>query len=103
VNIRNDIQGLRAIAVLAVIAYHIKGDFLLGGLLGVDLFFVISGFLITSIILKQKNERTFSFVTFYLNRIRRILPAYLFFIFVSAVTFSVLFTSQGNIMNIRVI
>jgi peptidoglycan/LPS O-acetylase OafA/YrhL len=72
---RADIDGLRAIAVLAIIAFHIDEELLPGGFLGVDLFFVISGFLITGIIYPQIVERRFSFVEFYWRRVKRILPA----------------------------
>ncbi|MGH1456466.1 MAG: acyltransferase family protein [Alphaproteobacteria bacterium] len=77
---RPEIDGLRAIAVIAVIIYHaqfiIGGQkFLSGGYLGVDIFFVISGYLITFIIQSQIQDGSFSFMGFYERRIRRILPA----------------------------
>lgn len=74
---RADIDGLRAIAVLSVVIFHAFPTFLQGGFVGVDVFFVISGFLITSIILKQVAVSTFSLSHFYANRIRRIFPALL--------------------------
>jgi peptidoglycan/LPS O-acetylase OafA/YrhL len=86
---RPEIDGLRAIAVGAVILYHAKitvlGHQLLpGGFIGVDIFFVISGYLITSIILKELvTTGSFSFKHFYERRIRRILPALLFVMLVS--------------------
>lgn len=73
---RNDIDGLRAIAVLAVIVFHF--GYLSNGFLGVDIFFVISGFLITGIIYKEINDNRFSIINFYLRRIRRIIPLALF-------------------------
>ncbi len=72
---RADIDGLRAIAVLAVIFFHADIPGFSGGFVGVDVFFVISGFLITSIILKEIHDGTFSIAKFYERRIRRIFPA----------------------------
>lgn len=77
---RPEIDGLRAVAVIAVILYHaeflISGrDWFAGGFLGVDVFFVISGYLISSIILRELKSDTFSFKRFYERRARRILPA----------------------------
>ena len=75
------IDGLRAIAVLSVILFHLKIDFFTGGYLGVDIFFVISGYLISSLIYKElETKKTFSFTQFYERRARRILPALLFVI-----------------------
>lgn len=79
---RNDIQGLRAIAVLAVIVFHFNREWLPGGFVGVDIFFVISGFLITTILIREKDNPHYSlriiFNNFYVSRIRRIIPAYMF-------------------------
>ncbi|MBK7451513.1 MAG: acyltransferase [Anaerolineales bacterium] len=72
---RDDIDGLRAIAVLAVIFYHAGIPFFSGGYVGVDVFFVISGFLITGIIFREIQSGTFSLTRFYERRIRRIYPA----------------------------
>ena len=69
------VDALRAIAVLPVILFHLNPDWLPGGYLGVDVFFVISGYLITGIIAKEITENTFTFAGFYRRRIRRILPA----------------------------
>ncbi|WP_339512602.1 acyltransferase family protein [Pseudomonas sp. RL_15y_Pfl2_60] len=74
---RNDIQGLRAIAVLSVIIYHINKEWLPGGFIGVDIFFVISGFLITGIVLHQLKNKSFSLKAFYISRLKRIVPAYM--------------------------
>ncbi len=74
-NYRADIDGLRGIAVLAVIFYHLEFSLFKGGFVGVDVFFVISGFLITKIILASLEQNQFSFKHFYVRRIRRLLPA----------------------------
>ncbi len=72
---RSDIDGLRAVAVSAVIAYHLSADALPGGYLGVDIFFVLSGFLITTIIWNELEADRFSIRKFYERRVRRIMPA----------------------------
>lgn len=72
---RPDIDGLRAIAVLAVVLHHLSAPLLPGGYVGVDVFFVISGYLITSIISREMAEGRFSFASFYERRARRIFPA----------------------------
>lgn len=72
---RPDIDGLRAVAVLAVVAYHAAPGWLPGGFIGVDVFFVISGFLITRILAGQLAEGRWSLADFYARRIRRIFPA----------------------------
>ncbi len=72
---RPDIDGLRAIAVLAVVFYHSGFNVVSGGYVGVDIFFVISGFLITTIIVRELADGKFSIVGFYERRMRRILPA----------------------------
>jgi peptidoglycan/LPS O-acetylase OafA/YrhL len=72
---RPDIDGLRAIAVLSVVGFHAFG--VMGGFTGVDIFFVISGFLISTIIFENLEKKTFSFNEFYQRRIRRIFPSLL--------------------------
>ena len=72
---RPDIDGLRAIAVLSVVGFHAFG--VMGGYTGVDIFFVISGYLISTIIFEGLEKQSFSFNQFYQRRIRRILPSLL--------------------------
>jgi peptidoglycan/LPS O-acetylase OafA/YrhL len=71
------IDGLRAIAVIAVLAYHLRSPGFTGGFVGVDVFFVISGFVITRMILRDIDAGRFGFVAFYAGRIRRLVPALL--------------------------
>ncbi len=71
---RTDIDGMRAIAILAVLFYHINPMIIPGGFAGVDVFFVISSYLITSIVFNKLSNETFSLSTFYVNRIKRIVP-----------------------------
>ncbi|MGE7957145.1 acyltransferase family protein [Pseudomonas sp. NPDC089530] len=87
---RDDIQGLRALAVLAVIVFHVNHNWLPGGFIGVDVFFVISGYLITRIVLEKKAQGTFSFMSFYASRVRRIAPAYIFLLAMIAAIMAVL-------------
>lgn len=72
---RPDIDGLRAVAILGVLIFHINPQWLAGGFVGVDVFFVISGYLITGILNRELERGTFSMVAFYERRIRRIFPA----------------------------
>jgi peptidoglycan/LPS O-acetylase OafA/YrhL len=71
---RPDIDGLRAIAIMGVVVYHAGASWLPGGFAGVDVFFVISGFLISGIIVRHLQRGTFTFTDFYARRIRRIFP-----------------------------
>jgi peptidoglycan/LPS O-acetylase OafA/YrhL len=73
--VRLDIQGLRAIAVLAVVLYHAAPHALSGGFAGVDIFFVISGYLIAGILLSEMEQGKFSLLGFYERRVRRLFPA----------------------------
>lgn len=81
---RSDIDSLRAFAVLSVVLYHLEVSWVKSGFLGVDIFFVISGFLITKIIVRDLQSGTFSIKNFYLRRIRRILPALIFVLVLSS-------------------
>jgi peptidoglycan/LPS O-acetylase OafA/YrhL len=92
---REDIDGLRALAVLSVIGFHFEAPRLFGGFVGVDIFFVISGFLITGIIQTEMREGTFSFARFYERRVRRLLPALYAMIALTAIPgFHYLLTSE---------
>ncbi|MGA7811283.1 acyltransferase family protein, partial [Bradyrhizobium sp.] len=75
---RSEIAGLRAVAVISVVLFHLKVDGFAGGFVGVDVFFVISGYLITRNILIDLNTDRFSFAQFYVRRTRRIFPALIF-------------------------
>jgi len=78
---RPEIDGLRAVAIIPVVLFHMGMEWLPGGFIGVDVFFVISGYLITSIILKDVEEGVFSLPQFWLRRIRRIMPALIVMVF----------------------
>lgn len=75
ISYRADIDGLRAVAVLSVIAFHANPSLAPGGFVGVDIFFVISGFLISSLIVHGLKDGSFSFLEFYGRRVRRLFPA----------------------------
>ena len=78
---RKEIDGLRALAVVPVILFHAGFPAFSGGFIGVDIFFVISGYLITSIIISEKETEKFSLLNFYERRVRRIIPALFFVMF----------------------
>lgn len=84
VKYRSDIDGLRALAVMSVIFFHLGFDTISGGFIGVDIFFVISGYLISTIIFKEIAQNSFSIAAFYVRRARRILPALFAVVLVSA-------------------
>lgn len=81
VKFRNDINGLRAIAVIAVVLFHVDNNLLKGGFAGVDVFFVISGFLMTGIIFSKFNSNDFSIISFYSARAKRVIPPLMFLCF----------------------
>lgn len=87
---RPEIDGLRALAVVAVVFFHVKVPYFEGGFVGVDIFFVISGFLITKIIYSEVEGKNFSITGFYKRRARRILPA-LYLVILMAIVWSTLF------------
>lgn len=74
---RRDIDGLRSLAVLIVVFFHLKITLFSGGFIGVDIFFVISGYLVTQMIFQSVKDGTFSYLKFYTRRIRRLFPALL--------------------------
>ncbi len=96
---RPDIDGLRALAVSLVVYYHAFPDTLKSGFIGVDIFFVISGYLIGSIILRHLSVHKFSFLEFYVRRIVRIFPALLLVLFSVLVAGKfLLFTSEYRML-----
>ena len=93
---RAEIDGLRALAVLPVILFHAGFEWFSGGFVGVDVFFVISGYLITTIIISEMAEGKFSIVNFYERRARRILPA-LFFVMAACLMFAWLWLTPSDL------
>ena len=93
---RREIDGLRALAVLPVIFLHAGFETFSGGFIGVDVFFVISGYLITTIILAELEQGKFSIVNFYERRARRILPA-LFLVMLVCIPFAWVLLSPGDL------
>lgn len=103
VNYRPEIDSLRAISIIAVIIYHAQINFLgypflPGGYLGVDIFFLISGYLITSIIFNDLKKNKFSFTFFYIRRARRILPA-LIFLLLCTLPFAWIFLQPASLVD----
>ena len=90
ISYRADIDGLRGIAVLSVLGFHIWGNLIHGGYVGVDVFFVISGYLITTIIHSELQSGRFTLSAFYARRVKRILPA-LFVLLCASALFSAIF------------
>jgi peptidoglycan/LPS O-acetylase OafA/YrhL len=93
---RAEIDGLRALAVIPVILFHAGFEWFSGGFVGVDVFFVISGYLITTIIISEMAEGKFSMVNFYERRARRILPA-LFFVMAACLPFAWLWLTPSDL------
>ena len=96
---RSDIDGLRAVAVLAVLAFHAIPQVFPGGFVGVDIFFVISGYLISSILLSSLQNQQFSLLDFYSRRIRRIFPA-LITVFIASFVLSWYFFYADEFINL---
>lgn len=98
---RPDIEGLRAIAVLLVMLYHFNAPFISGGYIGVDIFFVISGFLICRIVSSSVDGRHFSFFSFYQKRIKRLMPVLTLVSIVTVAVFSFFLLPQDYIFLLR--
>lgn len=96
IKFRKDINALRALAVIGVLFYHSKLNLFGGGYLGVDIFFVISGYLISYKLLSELESRKFSFSHFYLQRVRRIIPALYILIIFSIFIFIFIFTPEES-------
>jgi peptidoglycan/LPS O-acetylase OafA/YrhL len=92
---RKDIDGMRAVAVLAVIFFHISHNLLPGGFVGVDVFFVISGFLITKILVKSITQHDFKYSVFYIRRVRRIFPALFVMLLVCSIVALLIFSNEN--------
>jgi peptidoglycan/LPS O-acetylase OafA/YrhL len=93
---RREIDGLRALAILPVVAYHANSNWISGGYAGVDVFFVVSGYLIASIIFAEKRLNTFTLRGFYERRARRILPA-LFFVAFACIPLAVMWMTKAQL------
>ena len=91
---RADIDGLRAIAVALVILFHYEFPVFTGGYVGVDVFFVISGYLISAIITNAHEHKSFSYKEFAFRRARRLIPAYLVVVFVVFITATIMFVPE---------
>lgn len=91
---RADIDGLRALAVISVVLFHLKVAVFSGGFVGVDVFFVISGFLITRLIRDEMAEGTFTFGKFYQRRARRLLPALFVTLFFTTLAAGIIFSPK---------
>jgi peptidoglycan/LPS O-acetylase OafA/YrhL len=94
---RTDIQGLRALAVVPVVLFHADESLIPGGFVGVDIFFVLSGFLITRILVRELNANSFSIIGFYERRVRRLFPA-LFLMFAAALAASLAILPPGDLV-----
>jgi len=91
---RREIDGLRALAILFVIVFHLDSEWLPGGFVGVDVFFAISGYLVCSVILTQQDHGRFRFSEFYQRRMARLFPAFATMSIVTLYTASWIYSSQ---------
>jgi len=96
---REDINALRAIAVASVVVFHFNHSWLPGGFAGVDVFFVISGFLMTMIVVKGLEKENFSILSFYIARVKRIIPALSVLCFILLI-FGLFFISPIDYLNL---
>ena len=101
ISYRPEIDGLRAISILPVVFYHANYKFFSGGYIGVDIFFVVSGFLISSLIIKQLKNNTFSISEFYYRRILRIVPALLITVILSFILSYLLLSTEDFIIFLK--
>ena len=93
----SEIDGIKALSIIAVIIFHFNKDFLPSGYLGVDIFFVISGFLITGSLMRNEKVRFCDFIfSFYKKRLLRILPALSFFVLVISIITHLVIQNAGN-------
>src|SRR5690554_1922660 len=94
------LDGLRGVAIILVILFHAKVPFLSGGYIGVDIFFVLSGFLISSLIIKEfENKGKINLKLFYIKRIRRLFPALIFFLFLYILASFLLLSTKESYEN----
>ncbi|WP_422462359.1 acyltransferase family protein [Endozoicomonas sp. ALB115] len=98
---RTDLEGLRGLAVLAVMLLHFNVPSFTGGYIGVDIFFVLSGYLISSLILHDIKNNNFSYLNFYNRRIKRLIPATLLVVAVTVVVYSFLLLPNEYISFMR--
>lgn len=98
-NYLSHLDGLRMVSVISVIIFHLSDNFLPGGYLGVDIFFLISGYIITKLILKEINENKFDLINFYNRRIKRIVPA-LSVVIITALICSYIVLIPKNLINV---
>lgn len=96
---RSDIDGLRGFSILFVGGYHFFPQFFPGGYIGVDVFFVISGFLITSILFRELEQGVFSFRKFYIRRMRRLFPS-LIFVLLACLSYGFLVLLPGEMKSL---
>src|SRR5271156_2123295 len=98
---RRDIDGLRAVAVIPVVIYHIAQSYVRGGYVGVDIFFVISGYLISSHLFAQRDSGLSGTLAFYERRVRRIAPAYIvLLLIVSALVVMTSFPTEARVFGV---